>query len=123
MSKQLLEVGNCEADHATLTAFLTEHFDVVVTRCHGVDDARQALEQTTFDLIAVNRRLDRDGRDGLELIRAVKADPRWCRTPVLMISNSPEAQDRARNAGAVPGFGKANLHSIGTVRILEPYLR
>ena len=32
-------------------------------------------------------------------------------TPIMLVSNYPEAQSEAVAAGAVPGFGKATLRS------------
>ncbi len=58
----------------------------------------------------VNRLLDADGSDGLEVIRAMQADPALRSIPVMLVTNYPEYQGQAMAAGAVPGFGKAALH-------------
>jgi CheY-like chemotaxis protein len=123
MNKQVLDVGNCDADHEAITALLQSNFQVEVTRAHDKADALLALERQPFDLVVVNRLMDRDGSEGLSVIQAVKRDGRWQHLPVMMITNLPEHQARAIEAGAVPGFGKASLHAPATIDTLRPFLQ
>ena len=46
------------------------------------DDALAALGREKFDLVMVNRKLDADYSDGLEIIRRIKADPQVGRHPL-----------------------------------------
>ena len=54
----------------------------------------------------VNRKLDADYSDGIEVIRAIKADAATADVPVMLVTNYPEHQDAAVAAGALRGFGK-----------------
>lgn len=68
-----------------------------------------SLWQSSPDLILVNRILDGRYEDeqGLGLIR--RAVQRG--VPAMLISNYPDAQAAAEQAGAVPGFGKSEARS------------
>lgn len=120
--KRVLEVGSCSFDHAGISAMLEGNFDVRVDRAHGVDDALQQLREGRYALVLVNRRLDADGSPGLGLVTRMKADAALRDTPVMVVSNYPEAQDEAVAAGAVRGFGKNALHSPSTAEMLAAQL-
>lgn len=108
-SPRILSVGQCGYDHAMLSRFARE---VLAAELVGADTASKALEtlrKERFDLVLVNRVGDRDGRPGLDLIRSLKADPALADVPVMLVSNYPEAQDAAEQAGALRGFGKAEV--------------
>ena len=77
MTKKVLDVGQCGPDHATITRYLTAHFDCEIVQAHGLDDARDQLKSGDFDLVLVNRKLDADYSDGIEIIRQIKADPEF----------------------------------------------
>ena len=71
----MLDVGQCGPDHSSIRSYLTRNFDCEVVQ---VDDAAGALAELKggpFDLVLVNRKLDCDYSDGVEVIRALKADP------------------------------------------------
>lgn len=120
----ILDVGQCSLDHRTISAFFADRFKAKVTRAHGQRDAQQALMDSPFNLVLVNRLLDRDGSSGLELIRTLKQDPRpeLSSVPVMLVSNHPEAQQAATEIGAEPGFGKAHLRSEETLARLKAVL-
>ncbi len=122
MTKRVLEIGNCNLDHALLGVLLKRSFQANVVRAHDASEALAALRSGPFDLVLVNRILDRDGSDGLELIRTIKASPEFAATPVMMITNYPEHQERAVAAGAASGFGKAELQAAETHEKLARFL-
>ena len=70
----------------------------------------------------VNRKLDIDYSDGLEVIERIKQDPQLRSLPVMMITNFAEHQQQAVQAGAVEGFGKQSLRAPETLQKLEPFL-
>src|SRR5215813_5772660 len=106
MTKRVLDVGQCGPDHATIRRYLTENFDCDLAQTHGPDDTLAVLRDGKFHLVLINRKLDRDYSDGIEIIRAIKADPQIADIPVMLVTNYPEHQDAAVEAGAQRGFGK-----------------
>ncbi len=122
MTKRVLDIGNCGPDHNALSHLLSEQFGAQVLQAHGLEDALQALQEQSFDLVTVNRLMDRDGSEGLEIIKRVKADAGLSDTPVMLITNYDEHQQLAVNAGAVLGFGKTQLMSQQTIDRLRPFL-
>ena len=123
MSHKILDIGNCSFDHGNVQAFLSRHFEVELTQAHGAAQATQLLKEENFDLVLVNRKFDRDGGDGMALIREIKADPHLQSVPVMLLSNYPEYQQQAVAAGALPGFGKAELDAPESIEAMRAALR
>ena len=95
-------------------------FDATVVQAHGLDDAMSELKQHDFDLVLVNRLLDRDGSSGMEVLRQIRdlnSDLK-----VMLITNFSEHQDSAVEAGAIRGFGKKSLNTPETLDVLRPFL-
>ncbi len=122
MSRKVLDVGNCSPDHSSLVRLLQSQFDVDILRTHGFRDTLDTLKSDKFDLVLVNRIMDRDGASGLEIIQAIKGHSELSAIPVMMISNYEEAQQSAINSGAEPGFGKSELTDQSTIEKLQPFL-
>ena len=122
MPKRVLDVGNCDMDSGHLRALIEETFDAAVVRCHTADEALAELRRAPADLVLVNRQLDRDLTEGIELIRQIKADSRLRSTPCMLITNFPEHQAAAVAAGGEPGFGKRDLGQTKTRELFANYL-
>lgn len=122
MPHKVLDVGNCGVDHSAIRSYLTSHFDCEIVQTHGPDDTLAALKQGGFDLVLVNRKLDRDYTDGMEVIRQVKADADTADVPVMLVTNYPEHQDAAMAAGAIRGFGKLEFDRPETLEKLRAVL-
>jgi len=120
--KRILDVGNCQPDHAAIKRFLAGRFDCEVLQAHQASDALAALRAGGVDLVLVNRKLDFDYSDGADVIRQIKADPQLAATPVMLITNLAEHQDAAEAIGAVRGFGKLEFEKPETLARLEPIL-
>lgn len=120
--KRVLDVGNCSPDHGAISSVLKKHFGATVVQAHGPDDALAALRQDKFDLVLVNRKLDQDYSDGLEIIKKIKADKALAATPCMLITNYAEHQAAAIAAGAEPGFGKLALSAPETIERLRKHL-
>jgi CheY-like chemotaxis protein len=101
---------------------IENHFDAVVLQAHGEEDALSLLRSEQIHLVLVNRKLDRDQTDGIEVIKRIKAIPESAATPAMLITNYPEHQERAVKAGAQRGFGKADLDAPATRELLERFL-
>jgi two-component system chemotaxis response regulator CheY len=123
MAKCVLDVGNCVPDHGAIRAMLEHTFGAVVVQTHGTDDTLALLREGPVDLVLVNRKLDQDYSDGLEIIRAIKADAQLARIPCMLISNYPDQQEVAVAAGAEYGFGKQELHAATTRERLAAFLK
>ena len=122
-SKRVLSVGQCGADHGTISRTLRHQFGVVVVPVDSPEAAMAKLEKESFDLVLVNRLLDVDGSSGLDVIRQIKSGESSRAVPVMLVSNYEDAQRDALDAGAEPGFGKATLGHPETLLRLQPYLR
>jgi CheY-like chemotaxis protein len=114
--KKVLSVGQCGPDHSGIVAFFERNFgDVAVDTAKLPADTMAKLAGATYDLVLVNRKLDEDYSDGLEIIKAIKADPALQATPVMLITNYADHQDTAVAAGALRGFGKLEFNQPETV--------
>ena len=122
MSRKVLDVGNCGPDHTAIRDMLSREFDADVVQAHSLQDTLEQLRTATFDLVLINRKLDQDYSDGVEIVRAIKQQPQIAHIPVMLITNYKEHQDTAVEAGAVPGFGKLELQSAETRDRLQAYL-
>jgi CheY-like chemotaxis protein len=121
MRKRVLDVGNCGPDHAAIVGLLRP-FDCEVLQADDARGALVALKAGGVDLVLVNRKLDVDYSDGIEVIRQIKADPAVAATPVMLVTNYPEHQDAAEAIGALRGFGKLEFNKPETRERLEAVL-
>lgn len=106
---RILDVGNCSADRASLRRTLQQQWDVELV---SVDDGAAAIRELIagpFQLVMINRLLDCDGSEGLNVLRAIKSDPRLASIPAMLITNYAEHQKLAIAEGAIAGFGKREL--------------
>jgi two-component system, chemotaxis family, chemotaxis protein CheY len=122
MPKRVLDVGNCSMDHGMVRAILERQYRAEVVQAHGPDDALELLRQGKFDLVLVNRKLDADYSDGLEIIKTIKADAKLASVPCMLITNYADHQDAAIAAGAERGFGKKELAAPETHARLKAIL-
>jgi CheY-like chemotaxis protein len=114
MPKRVLDVGQCGPDHFAIRSYLTRNFDCEVVQVDDADSALAELHNGEFHLVLVNRKLDMDYSDGVDVVHALKADPRAANVPVMLVTNYPEHQDAAIAAGAVRGFGKLEFEKPET---------
>ena len=109
MRKRVLDIGNCGPDHASLKRFFQQNFAAELLQADALRDAREILSREEVDLIVVNRKLDSDYSDGLDVIKGLQAEPQFASIPMMLITNYPEHQKAAMEAGALEGFGKLQL--------------
>ena len=122
MSKRVLDVGQCSPDHAAIRHLIEGNFDAKVDQTHGPKDTLSKLRGGTYYLVLINRRLDADYTDGVEILKAIKADPALAATPVMLVTNYAEHQQQAVEAGAEPGFGKLEYQKPETREKLSRFL-
>ncbi len=122
MTKRVLDVGNCGMDHGAIRSLIERSFRAQVVQAHGQEDALDLLGKEKFDLVLVNRKLDQDYSDGMDVITAIKARPEHAAIPCMLITNYPEHQAAAVAAGCEPGFGKKTLSDRETHERLKKHL-
>jgi two-component system chemotaxis response regulator CheY len=122
MPKRVLDIGNCVPDHAAIRGMLERNFQAEVVQADGPADSLALLEQEPFDLVLVNRQLDQDYSDGLEIIKQIKADAKLKSVPCMLITNYADQQEVAVAAGAEYGFGKKALQAKETQDRLAKFL-
>lgn len=120
--RTVLDVGNCGPDHSAIKRMLASNFDVTVLQCHAADDTLHTLHNRSVDLVLINRKLDQDYSDGVEILKLIKADATLKSVPVMLVTNMEEYQASAVKLGAVPGFGKLSLDSPTTQQRLAEIL-
>jgi len=120
--KTVLSVGQCRPDQAAISHYLTSHFDAKVLTADFAADAYQLLKNQNVDLVLINRKLDADYSDGLEILQQIRADEATARIPVMLVSNFAEWQEKAVALGATYGFGKAQLNQAATLQRLSAVL-
>ncbi|TWU42909.1 PleD family two-component system response regulator [Novipirellula artificiosorum] len=122
MAKLLVDCGNCGPDFQSIRRMVSSRFKASVVQTHGLEDTLQVLRTRKVDLVTINRKLDRDYTDGLEVLAKIKADAEVGAVPVMLVTNYDEHQQSAMDVGGVLGFGKLSLEDEATRELLEPYL-
>ncbi len=122
MPKTVIDCGNCGPDYNSVRQMIQGNFEAVVLQTHGLEDTLETLAQRDVDLVTVNRKLDRDYSDGMDVLRGIKSDVRFASVPVMLVTNYEEHQAAAIAEGAVQGFGKLSVRDAATIVLLEPFL-
>ena len=122
MTQRVLDVGQCDIDNWQIKQLLQKNFNVEVDRAKSHSDALSAIQRQSYDLVLLNRINDSDGSSGLDFLRQLKAGAPTSALPVMLVSNYPDSQSEAVDAGAFPGFGKASLNAPETVDRLRQAL-
>jgi CheY-like chemotaxis protein len=122
MPKRVLSVGQCSFDHAAINRMITSRFDAEVVPADSANETLRELRKKPVDLVLVNRKLDADYSDGLEIIKQIKADAELAKTPCMLVTNYPEYQEQAVAAGAELGFGKTQYGEPATLQRLSQFL-
>jgi CheY-like chemotaxis protein len=121
-TRRVLSVGQCGADHGSISRVFERSFSAQVVPADSTAEAREHLRRGRFDLVLVNRILDADGSSGLDVIRDLLAEPALRQVPVMLVSNYEDAQAQAVAAGAHPGFGKSSLGRADMLERVRPIL-
>lgn len=120
--RKILSIGQCAVDHAAIARAIEGNLPATVEAAPTLAAALARLRQDRFDLVFINRILDADRARGLDVLRAIKADPAVGRVRVMLVTNYPDVQAQAVAAGALAGFGKAALGEAETVARLKAVL-
>jgi CheY-like chemotaxis protein len=123
MNKPVLSVGQCGPDHGTLSRFLLNHFGVQVVPVPLLDEGvLSRIRSGEFSLVLVNRKLDADYSCGMTVLKKICSDPAGSKTPVMLVTNYVEHQEKAVSLGGVYGFGKLEYDKPETLARLEGIL-
>jgi len=118
-SKRIVLVGHCSPDSSHLTMAVTGALPgAKVIRTHDDKGVEQAMADGA-DLLLVNRAMEPgyghgDGNAYIRDLKARRPDAR-----VMLVSNYPDAQAAAVEAGALPGFGKSELMTERVKQLLR----
>ncbi len=116
-AKTVLDVGQCGYDGPRMTKMLRAQVGVHVDSADTLAEAGEKITAKRYDLVLVNRELAFEGTEGLDLIRAMRESGNG--TPVMLVSDKPDAQTEAERLGAVHGFGKSSLDDPATVELIR----
>ncbi|MBC7835671.1 MAG: hypothetical protein H7Y88_11310 [Phycisphaerales bacterium] len=119
-SPLVLLVGHCAPDSTMLRSAVQRA--IPGARIERINDAR-SLESAHGGaaLLLINRVLDGDFTEssGIDMIERLVAQSQGGPPALVLVSDRPDAQHRVQAVGALPGFGKAGLHSGETLRRIE----
>lgn len=115
---QVILVGHCGFDsggirNAVSKAASEVNIDVDLDSANSDNELEGKTGETC--LLLINRILDGSFNDnsGINLIKQIKTD--HPDTRMMLVSNYADAQADAEVAGALPGFGKSDLHEPETL--------
>lgn len=116
MPKKVALVGHCGPDSSYLRMAVSSAYRGVQVVAADDDQELKRLLDGGVDLLLFNRVLDYgfDEHEGVAAIRKLRAH--YPNVKMMLVSNYPEAQTAAVDAGALPGFGK---REIGTPRVTQ----
>lgn len=85
----ILAVDDREENRELVARYLSRNGHFVVTAASGAE-ALETLANTDVDVVLLDRLMP--GMDGREVLRRIKAEPRWRATPVIMISGEQDME-------------------------------
>ena len=79
-------------------------FEAEVVQAHSTPRRSAQLRDGTFDLVLVNRKLDADGSDGLEIIERSRPTRKLAGVPVMLVTQLSRASGAGRRRRRRAGF-------------------
>jgi CheY-like chemotaxis protein len=92
----IMIVDDYAPTHRLMSFVLEQHGYTVITAIDG-EQALSRLHTHTVDLVVTDLTMPR--MDGIELVRAIRADERYTRLPIIMITGTVKEQDEVKAAG------------------------
>ena len=89
--KKLLSIGQCCADHSSISRLLTQNFQIEIINADNSKEAESLISAGTFSLILVNRIFDTNGESGLAFIKKYCSQQTSTSTPIMLESCKEEA--------------------------------
>jgi CheY-like chemotaxis protein len=121
--KKVVLVGHCGPDNSYLRmAVASADKAISVTSADDSEHLQKILESGGADLLLLNRELSWGfaESEGVELIRHLRTTHPQIKT--MLVSNYPEAQAEALQAGAYAGFGKREIGSARVGQVIRDAL-
>jgi DNA-binding NarL/FixJ family response regulator len=123
MSHRIVLVGHCGVDAPRLEAAVSKILPRADVISVNSEEQLQEICDEGADLLLINRQLPYgfESEEGVELmceLQQMHPDVK-----MMLVSDRPDAQERARRAGAIDGFGKADLGSRRIADILKLALK
>lgn len=111
MSKKVVLVGHCGPDSSYLRMAVNGADRSIAVLAADDQEELNAVLEGGADLLLLNRELSYgfDEGMGVDVIRRLRAKHPNLR--MMLVSNYPDAQTAAVQAGAAPGFGKREIGS------------
>ena len=106
--KSVLSIGQCCADHSSISRLLNQNFQVEVINADSSTEAFSMIDSKNFSLILVNRIFDSNSESGLEFIEQYHSK-KASASPIMLVSNFDQSQKDALQLVAELGFGKNSL--------------
>ena len=102
-------VGHCGVDGPRIEAQIQSILDAANVTTANDPDALNRVVEEGVDLLLFNRELGFgfDDEEGVEVMAALRESHPSVK--MMLISDYPDAQAAAKEVGALPGFGKADL--------------
>jgi DNA-binding NtrC family response regulator len=123
MSQRVVLVGHCGVDAPRLEKAVSKCLPRADVICVNSEEQLQDICEEGVDLLLINRQLPFgfESEEGVELIEEMQQMHPDVKT--ILVSDRPDAQEQARRAGAVDGFGKADLGSSRIAEVLKDALK
>ena len=121
MPKRILLVGHCGVDGPRLQKEIASQLGAIqADRVNSMDDLTKACADGA-NLLLINREpVGFAPLMGVDLIR--EPCEQYPGQKVILVSDLEDAQEEATKAGALPGFGKADLDSPKFTRTIKSAL-
>jgi DNA-binding NtrC family response regulator len=113
--KNVLLVGQCNYDGPRIKEILESNFNVSVDDIKTISEAKKMLVDSSYKLVLVNRIIDLNHEEGIQLVDHVVKEHKSI--PIILLSNHDDALATAVEHGAKEGFGKKELYSHDLSRI------
>ena len=123
MSARIVLVGHCGVDAPRLEAEVSKCLPRADVISVNTEEQLQDICEEGADLLLVNRQLPFgfESEEGVELIQELQQ--MHPDVKIMLVSDRPDAQEEAKRAGAIDGFGKADLGSGKIADILKCALK
>ena len=106
--KSVLSIGQCCADHSSISRLINQNFQVEIINADSSTEAFSLIDSKTFSLILVNRIFDSNAESGLDFIEKYYSK-KASSSPIMLVSNFEQSQKDALKLGADLGLRNLEL--------------